>query len=166
MSSCRHLSKFLSMITSSPPESLGVIFWVGTSLGAPVLSWGRPVWKVFTCFHLHLLDQPAVLRFPQVTLQIESTTDSRVGDDGHEDLGAIDLLPLPPASLSLSLSLSSSLSLSLSLSLTLSLTCTALTCGWRLTAQRQRMGSRGALTSTTNERGLEIFHQNHPSEKK
>ena len=153
------------MITSSPPESLGVIFWVGTSLGAPVLSWGRPLWKVLTCFfHLHLLDQLAVLRFPQVTLQIESTADSRVGDNGHEDLGAIDLLPLPPASLSLSLSLS--FSQSLSLSLTLSLTCTALACGWRLTAQRQRMGSRGALTSTTNERGLEIFHQNHPSEKK
>ena len=116
---------------------------------------------VLTCFlHLHLLDQLAVLRFPQVTLQIESTTDSRVGDNGHEDLGAIDLLPLPPASLSLSLSLSLSFSQSLSLSLTLSLTCTALACGWRLTAQRQRMGSRGALTSTTNERGLEIFHQN------
>ena len=60
---------------------------------------------VLTCFlHLHLLDQLAVLRFPQVTLQIESTADSRVGDNGHEDLGAIDLLPLPPASLSLSLS--------------------------------------------------------------
>ena len=33
----------------------------------------------------------------QVTLQVEGTTDASVGDHRFEDLGAVDLLPLPLA---------------------------------------------------------------------
>ena len=47
--------------------------------------------------HLHLFDQAAVLGVLQVTLQVESTTDASVGDHRFEDLGAVDLLPLPLA---------------------------------------------------------------------
>ena len=35
--------------------------------------------------------------FLQVTLQVEGTTDASVGDHRFEDLGAVDLLPLPLA---------------------------------------------------------------------
>ena len=47
--------------------------------------------------YLHLFDQAAVVGFPQVTLQVEGTTDASVGDHRFEDLGAVDLLPLPLA---------------------------------------------------------------------
>ena len=47
--------------------------------------------------HLHLFDQAAVVGLPQVTLQIKGTTDASVGDHRFEDLGAVDLLPLPLA---------------------------------------------------------------------
>ena len=44
-----------------------------------------------------LVTNTAVLGFLQVTLQIEGTTDASVGDHRFEDLGAVDLLPLPLA---------------------------------------------------------------------
>ena len=47
--------------------------------------------------YLHFFDQHAEVRLLQITLQIEGTTDSSVGDHGFEDLGAVDLLPLPLA---------------------------------------------------------------------
>ena len=47
--------------------------------------------------HLHLFDQAAVVGFPQVTLQVEGTAHASVGDHRFEDLGAVDLLPLPLA---------------------------------------------------------------------
>ena len=47
--------------------------------------------------YLHLFNQTAVVGFLQVTLQVEGTTDANVGDHRFEDLGAVDLLPLPLA---------------------------------------------------------------------
>ena len=47
--------------------------------------------------YLHLFDQAAVLGLLQVTLQVEGTADASVGDHRFEDLGAVDLLPLPLA---------------------------------------------------------------------
>ena len=47
--------------------------------------------------HLHLFDQAAVVGVPQVTVQVECTTDASIGDDRFEDLRAVDLLPLPLA---------------------------------------------------------------------
>ena len=47
--------------------------------------------------YLHFFDQDAEARLLQITLQIEGTTDSSVGDHGFEDLGTVDLLPLPLA---------------------------------------------------------------------
>ena len=47
--------------------------------------------------YLHLFNQTAVAGFLQVTLQVEGTTDASVSDHWFEDLGAVDLLPLPLA---------------------------------------------------------------------
>ena len=47
--------------------------------------------------YLHLFNQVAVVGLLQVALQVEGTTDASVGDDRFEDLGAVDLLPLPLA---------------------------------------------------------------------
>ena len=39
----------------------------------------------------------AVIGLLQITLKVEGTTDASVGDHRFEDLGAVDLLPLPLA---------------------------------------------------------------------
>ena len=51
--------------------------------------------KINYPLHLDVFDQAGVVGLLQVTLQVEGTTDSSVGDHRFEDLGAVDLLPLP-----------------------------------------------------------------------
>ena len=64
---------------------------------SPSISLSHVRLQIINFSHLHLCDQAAVVGLPQVTLQIEGTTDSSVGDHRFEDLGAVDLLPLPLA---------------------------------------------------------------------
>ena len=53
--------------------------------------------KIDYPLYLDIFDQAAVVGLFQVTLQVEGTTDASVGDHRFEDLGAVDLLPLPLA---------------------------------------------------------------------
>ena len=53
--------------------------------------------KINYSLYLHLFDQAAEIGLFQVTFQVESATDASVGDHRFEDLGAVDLLPLPLA---------------------------------------------------------------------
>ena len=53
--------------------------------------------KINYPLYLDVFDQAAVVGLFQVTLQVEGTTDTGVSDDRFEDLGAVDLLPLPLA---------------------------------------------------------------------
>ena len=55
------------------------------------------VMKINYPFYLDVFDKAAVVGLFQVTLQVEGTAHSRIGDDWFEDLGAVDLLPLPLA---------------------------------------------------------------------
>ena len=43
------------------------------------------------------MDQLTVVRFLQVTMKVKGTAYSSVSDDRFEDLGAVDLPPLPLA---------------------------------------------------------------------
>ena len=90
-----HLSKFLSMITSSPRSAREVAFQTFPFAGAPAFTC-KKTWIGVFC-HLHLLHKLAVVRLLIVCLQVESATDSSVSDDRGEDLRAVDLLSLPPA---------------------------------------------------------------------
>ena len=53
--------------------------------------------KINYPLYLDIFDQAAVVGLFQVTFQVEGTTDASVGDHRFEDLGAVDLLPLPLA---------------------------------------------------------------------
>ena len=53
--------------------------------------------KINYPLHLDVFDQAGVVGLLQVTFQVECATDASVGDHRFEDLGAVDLLPLPLA---------------------------------------------------------------------
>ena len=53
--------------------------------------------KINYSLHLDVFDQAGVVGLLQVTFQVECATDASVGDHRFEDLGAVDLLPLPLA---------------------------------------------------------------------
>ena len=55
------------------------------------------VMKINHPLYLYVFDQAGVVGLFQVTLQVEGTTDASVGDHRFEDLGAVDLPPLPLA---------------------------------------------------------------------
>ena len=44
------------------------------------------------------MNQPAEFRIPQIILQVKGTANTRVSDDRGEDLGTLDIVPLPGAS--------------------------------------------------------------------
>ena len=95
MCSVFHLSKFLSMITSSPRSAREVAFRSFLFAEAPA-SICKKTWIGGFC-HLHLLHKVTVVRLLKVCLQVESATDSSVSDDRGEYLRAVDLLSPPPA---------------------------------------------------------------------
>ena len=53
--------------------------------------------KINHPLYLDVFDQAAVVGLFQVTFQVEGAADASVGDHWFEDLGAVDLLPLPIA---------------------------------------------------------------------
>ena len=53
--------------------------------------------KINYPLYLYVFDQAGVVGLLEVTLQVEGTTDARVGDHWGEDLRAVDLLALTEA---------------------------------------------------------------------
>ena len=72
-------------------------FLQGDFSRSPSISLNHASLQIINFSHLHLFDQAAVVGLFQVTLQVECTTDASVCDHRFEDLGAVDLLPLPLA---------------------------------------------------------------------
>ena len=66
-----------------------------------ILQEGLILWQAWSydrkLNYLQIFDKLAVLGLLELHVQVESTTDPSVSDDRFEDLGAVDLPPLPLA---------------------------------------------------------------------